>query len=200
MHQEKATSASLSIWTLIEAVQKEQRTLEADQQALRSAPASLPPGLMGFHVGGVDKASDIISTPFNAMTQKSLPSLSEVVQLSRARRVSLSINTFQAQSSTSFSPESPLSAPLLHSDNTSPNAPYYHANIYNKDSLESSEGTQNSFLNHHHPKQSFWSLNASFPDEPKKRYLCHICNKRFSRPSALTQHIRTHTGEKVSLP
>ncbi|KAI9280645.1 hypothetical protein BY458DRAFT_469635 [Sporodiniella umbellata] len=29
-----------------------------------------------------------------------------------------------------------------------------------------------------------------------KRYACHICSKRFTRPSSLTTHIYSHTGEK----
>ncbi|KAI9299478.1 hypothetical protein BJ944DRAFT_135698, partial [Cunninghamella echinulata] len=28
------------------------------------------------------------------------------------------------------------------------------------------------------------------------RYLCHECNKSFSRPSSLRTHIFSHTGEK----
>ncbi|KAI8647927.1 hypothetical protein BD408DRAFT_334222 [Parasitella parasitica] len=29
-----------------------------------------------------------------------------------------------------------------------------------------------------------------------KRYSCRICNKRFTRPSSLTTHTYSHTGEK----
>ncbi|KAI7902218.1 uncharacterized protein BX663DRAFT_401200, partial [Cokeromyces recurvatus] len=29
-----------------------------------------------------------------------------------------------------------------------------------------------------------------------KKYGCNICNKRFTRPSSLTTHIYSHTGEK----
>lgn len=29
-----------------------------------------------------------------------------------------------------------------------------------------------------------------------KRYACHLCHKRFTRPSSLTTHIYSHTGEK----
>ncbi|KAI9303051.1 hypothetical protein BJ944DRAFT_139562, partial [Cunninghamella echinulata] len=28
------------------------------------------------------------------------------------------------------------------------------------------------------------------------RYECHICSKKFTRPSSLTTHIYSHTGEK----
>ncbi|CAG8573490.1 10962_t:CDS:1, partial [Acaulospora colombiana] len=33
------------------------------------------------------------------------------------------------------------------------------------------------------------------PQTPK-RYKCEICQKRFTRPSSLTTHSYTHTGEK----
>ncbi|KAI8968221.1 hypothetical protein BDF20DRAFT_795842, partial [Mycotypha africana] len=29
-----------------------------------------------------------------------------------------------------------------------------------------------------------------------KKYMCRVCNKRFTRPSSLTTHIYSHTGEK----
>ncbi|ORX97122.1 hypothetical protein K493DRAFT_166109, partial [Basidiobolus meristosporus CBS 931.73] len=29
-----------------------------------------------------------------------------------------------------------------------------------------------------------------------KRHICHICHKRFPRPSSLRVHLHTHTGEK----
>ncbi|KAI8097961.1 uncharacterized protein B0P05DRAFT_461292 [Gilbertella persicaria] len=29
-----------------------------------------------------------------------------------------------------------------------------------------------------------------------KRYCCRLCNKRFTRPSSLTTHTYSHTGEK----
>ncbi|ORZ24182.1 hypothetical protein BCR42DRAFT_316602 [Absidia repens] len=35
------------------------------------------------------------------------------------------------------------------------------------------------------------SSNAS-----SKRYECHICSKKFTRPSSLTTHIYSHTKEK----
>ncbi|KZS90852.1 hypothetical protein SISNIDRAFT_396686, partial [Sistotremastrum niveocremeum HHB9708] len=29
-----------------------------------------------------------------------------------------------------------------------------------------------------------------------RRYECHLCEKRFSRPSSLNTHMNTHTGEQ----
>ncbi|KAI9296551.1 hypothetical protein K502DRAFT_289276 [Neoconidiobolus thromboides FSU 785] len=41
---------------------------------------------------------------------------------------------------------------------------------------------------------------TSFPSKPlnpaHKRYRCTICGKGFSRPSSLTTHTYSHTGEK----
>jgi uncharacterized Zn-finger protein len=34
------------------------------------------------------------------------------------------------------------------------------------------------------------------PDDDGKRYECKICHKRFSRPSSLSTHENTHTGEQ----
>ncbi|CEG79358.1 Putative C2H2 conidiation transcription factor FlbC [Rhizopus microsporus] len=36
----------------------------------------------------------------------------------------------------------------------------------------------------------------SSPGSSSKRYVCHLCSKRFTRPSSLTTHIYSHTGEK----
>ncbi|SAM07665.1 hypothetical protein [Absidia glauca] len=38
-------------------------------------------------------------------------------------------------------------------------------------------------------------VNLSTSKSPK-RYVCHICSKKFTRPSSLTTHIYSHTGEK----
>ncbi|CAO3588103.1 unnamed protein product [Absidia cylindrospora] len=38
-------------------------------------------------------------------------------------------------------------------------------------------------------------INASTGVSPK-RYECHICSKKFTRPSSLTTHVYSHTGEK----
>lgn len=37
---------------------------------------------------------------------------------------------------------------------------------------------------------------SSSPENSNKRYMCRLCNKRFTRPSSLTTHIYSHTGEK----
>lgn len=42
------------------------------------------------------------------------------------------------------------------------------------------------------------SLHSRSASPVNKRYSCRICNKRFTRPSSLTTHIYSHTGE-VSL-
>ncbi|KAG0747634.1 hypothetical protein G6F57_007569 [Rhizopus arrhizus] len=34
------------------------------------------------------------------------------------------------------------------------------------------------------------------PSTTHKRYVCQLCSKRFTRPSSLTTHIYSHTGEK----
>ncbi|KAG1046456.1 hypothetical protein G6F43_011061 [Rhizopus delemar] len=34
------------------------------------------------------------------------------------------------------------------------------------------------------------------PATTHKRYVCQLCSKRFTRPSSLTTHIYSHTGEK----
>lgn len=33
-------------------------------------------------------------------------------------------------------------------------------------------------------------------DDPKKRYSCEVCDKRFQRPSSLRNHMTSHTGER----
>ncbi len=47
----------------------------------------------------------------------------------------------------------------------------------------------------HHHYISPSSFAASV-DQSEKRYICGKCNKRFSRPSGLEIHNRSHTGEK----
>ncbi|OMH85732.1 Zinc finger protein [Zancudomyces culisetae] len=37
---------------------------------------------------------------------------------------------------------------------------------------------------------------AQFSSSQRKRYLCNICHKLFSRPSTLATHMHSHTGEK----
>ncbi|KAI8333709.1 hypothetical protein BC941DRAFT_401341 [Chlamydoabsidia padenii] len=39
-------------------------------------------------------------------------------------------------------------------------------------------------------------VSTLFTKERNERYACHICQKRFNRPSALQTHSYTHTGEK----
>lgn len=65
----------------------------------------------------------------------------------------------------------------------------------------------NDFYQIHHGRRS--SVNTSRSSSPQqqdaihsrstspvnKRYSCRICNKRFTRPSSLTTHIYSHTGE-----
>ncbi|ORX95486.1 hypothetical protein K493DRAFT_219099 [Basidiobolus meristosporus CBS 931.73] len=34
------------------------------------------------------------------------------------------------------------------------------------------------------------------PNYVSKKHICHLCNKRFPRPSSLRVHLNTHTGEK----
>jgi uncharacterized Zn-finger protein len=36
--------------------------------------------------------------------------------------------------------------------------------------------------------------NDGFPQEKGKKHKCHICPKRFNRPSSLRIHVNTHTG------
>ncbi|KAK4510190.1 killer toxin resistant protein [Mucor velutinosus] len=40
------------------------------------------------------------------------------------------------------------------------------------------------------------TLHSRSASPVNKRYSCRICNKRFTRPSSLTTHIYSHTGEK----
>lgn len=39
------------------------------------------------------------------------------------------------------------------------------------------------------------SARSPSPAVVNKRYACQFCNKRFTRPSSLTTHIYSHTGE-----
>ncbi len=53
---------------------------------------------------------------------------------------------------------------------------------------------QNTPWQHHHYISP--SSSAAFVDQSEKRHICQKCNRRFSRPSGLIIHNRSHTGEK----
>ncbi len=45
-------------------------------------------------------------------------------------------------------------------------------------------------------RQTPMSIDFVTTEDSNKRWTCPICPKRFLSPSAVEQHIRTHTGEK----
>ncbi|OCH93291.1 hypothetical protein OBBRIDRAFT_771959 [Obba rivulosa] len=51
-------------------------------------------------------------------------------------------------------------------------------------------------LHHDSPGMSPSPQNVRRGSENEKKYVCAWCTKRFDRPSSLTIHIKTHTGEK----
>ncbi|EIN04235.1 hypothetical protein PUNSTDRAFT_138628 [Punctularia strigosozonata HHB-11173 SS5] len=46
----------------------------------------------------------------------------------------------------------------------------------------------------HQQRMQYGSFDAG--DNAQRKHVCHLCNKRFSRPSSLQIHINTHTGDK----
>ncbi|CAG8556022.1 688_t:CDS:2 [Diversispora eburnea] len=43
---------------------------------------------------------------------------------------------------------------------------------------------------------TFFYTSTKTVSQTPKRYKCEVCQKRFTRPSSLTTHSYTHTGEK----
>lgn len=60
-------------------------------------------------------------------------------------------------------------------------------NHYRRSSVNTSRSSSPSF------HESFISRSPSPVNN--KRYSCRLCSKRFTRPSSLTTHIYSHTGE-----
>lgn len=80
---------------------------------------------------------------------------------------------------------------LSDSSNNSSNHHNYHRRSSVNTSRSSSPATSSCATS---PYQE--STRSPSPAVVNKRYACHFCNKRFTRPSSLTTHIYSHTGEK----
>ncbi|KAG2231742.1 hypothetical protein INT48_007462 [Thamnidium elegans] len=106
---------------------------------------------------------------------------------------------FSSSSSLSSSSSSPPPPPPVSStstsmyNNTQPcvsnnKTVMYEPNHYRRSSINTSRSSSPSF------HDSFISRSPSPVNN--KRYSCRLCSKRFTRPSSLTTHIYSHTGEK----
>ncbi|KAG8528705.1 uncharacterized protein KY384_006392 [Bacidia gigantensis] len=82
--------------------------------------------------------------------------------------------------------------------NTFPPAAPVNANPATPKSDETSPVEVNGQWQHQHQHHHYIapSASASFPGQTSDRYVCHVCNKAFSRPSSLRIHSHSHTGEK----
>lgn len=91
------------------------------------------------------------------------------------------------------------------SSSTSSTSQHHHHHPYSQKSNTSSSPASSEY--HHGGSSSSFSsfisrkMTSSFPTKhdatsgTSKRYECHICSKKFTRPSSLTTHIYSHTGE-----
>lgn len=64
-------------------------------------------------------------------------------------------------------------------------------NPYRSSSITTSSRSSSPSTSSHH--EAFIARSPSPVNN--KRYSCRLCNKRFTRPSSLTTHIYSHTGE-----
>jgi uncharacterized Zn-finger protein len=68
----------------------------------------------------------------------------------------------------------------------------YNNDQYRRSSMTTSGSSSPSTSSYH---EAFITRSPS--PISNKRYSCRLCNKRFTRPSSLTTHIYSHTGEVI---
>ncbi|KAI8887495.1 hypothetical protein K501DRAFT_175310 [Backusella circina FSU 941] len=76
-------------------------------------------------------------------------------------------------------------------NNTVAASPYYSHYDYSHIRRSSTHTSRSSS-----PVETVSSRGSRSPSPVSKRYGCELCNKRFTRPSSLTTHMYSHTGEK----
>lgn len=125
--------------------------------------------------------------------------------LPRRRNASLlSIFTFRGRGSASptpaFAPVGPCFQCFRLSEGYSTRSSSLKNAICNDDLLLQAIGMSHS-LNNVHPsssciRQATYGMITPHITYGRSRYVCHTCNKSFSRPSGLQIHSTSHTGEK----
>ncbi|CAO3611987.1 unnamed protein product [Cunninghamella blakesleeana] len=131
------------------------------------------------------------------------PSTMTIIPTSHSTSSLSSLSSNHTQSQKRKRAQSSSSSSMIyskhHQHRTSLSSPSSHP--YPQKSTSSEVGHR------HHTGGSFSSfisrkMTSSFPTKhdtssgTSKRYECHICSKKFTRPSSLTTHIYSHTGEK----
>jgi uncharacterized Zn-finger protein len=75
-------------------------------------------------------------------------------------------------------------------NNTAAASPYYPHYDYSHIRRSSTHTSRSSS-----PVETVSSRGSRSPSPVSKRYGCELCSKRFTRPSSLTTHMYSHTGE-----
>lgn len=89
-----------------------------------------------------------------------------------------------------------VSSPLSSSMNHSLNSSGYQSFVSSTTSTPSFLASPVTAEEDRSPLTQITNNSEKKPRREKKEWVCETCNKVFDRPSLLTRHIRTHTGER----